>query len=98
MRRFVPFLLLVGLLVLLFAPSAAAGAETVTEEEVKAEVTTDVVPALEQDLFIPAEPEVPAWTYRFMIPLLTALTLLVVVGTTVQYFVRVVRPRHQPAE
>ena len=97
MRRLASTLLLVGLLMLLFAPSAMAAEEPVAEE-IKAEVTTDVVPALEQDLFIPAEEEIPAWTYRFMIPALIALTLLAVVATTVQYFVKVVRPRYQPAE
>ncbi len=97
MRRLFSLLMLVGILTLLFAPAVAAGGEVVAEET-KAEVTTDVVPALEQDLFIPADEEIPAWTYRFMIPALIALTLAAVVGTTVQYFVRVVRPRYQPAE
>ena len=51
-----------------------------------------------QDLFIEDEPPTPAWTYRFMIPLLIAISLLAVVGTTVQYFLRVVRSRYQPVE
>ncbi len=97
MRRLAPLLVLAGLLTLFFAPPALATEEPVTTDTM-VEVTTDVVPAVEQDLFIPADEEVPAWTYRFLIPTLIALTLLVVVGTTVQYFIRVVRPRYQPAE
>ncbi len=90
-------LMIAGLLTFLFAPSALAK-EDPAGEGTKAEVTTDVVPAIEQNLFLPAEEEVPDWTYRFMIPILVALTLAAVVGTTIQYFVRVVRPRHLPAE
>lgn len=97
MRRLPALLVLIGLFTLLIVPAAVSYQETTTDETV-AEVTTDVVPALEQDLFIPAEEEVPDWTYRFLIPALIALTLAVVVGTTVQYFVRVVRPRYRPAE
>lgn len=97
MRRLPALLVLIGLFTLLVVPAAAAYGETVGGET-EAEVVTDVVPAVEQDLFIPAEEEVPDWTYRFLVPALIALTLAVVVGTTVQYFVRVVRPRYRPVE
>ena len=95
MRRLIPFLLLLGVLITVLAPVATAVEEA--EDESPA-VVSDVEPAVVQDLFIEDEPPTPAWTYRFMIPLLIAISLLAVVGTTVQYFLRVVRSRYQPVE
>ncbi|NND84796.1 MAG: hypothetical protein HKN46_06565 [Acidimicrobiia bacterium] len=95
MRRLISFLLLIGVLVTAFASVASAVEEV--EDDAPA-VTSDVEPAVVQDLFFEEERDPPAWTYRFMIPLLIAITLLAVVGTTVQYFLRVVRSRYQPVE
>ena len=77
--------------------AAAVGAVEEVEDE-GPRVTSDVEPAVVQDLFFEEEPDPPAWTYRFMIPLLITITLLAVVATTVQYFLRVVRSRYQPVE
>lgn len=43
--------------------------------------------------------ETPAdWTYRYLIPTLLALAVVVVIATTVQYFLRVVRNRYKVVE
>lgn len=96
MRRLLPFLLLIGVLIAAFGPVAGAVEDEPVDEGPA--VTTDVEPAVVQDLFFEEEPDPPAWTYRFMIPLLITITLLAVVATTVQYFLRVVRSRYQPVE
>lgn len=95
MRRLFSILLLIGVLVSVFAPAVGAMEEV---EDEGPRVTSDVEPAVVQDLFFEEEPDPPAWTYRFMIPLLITITLLAVVATTVQYFLRVVRSRYQPVE
>jgi hypothetical protein len=95
MRRLFSILLLIGVLVSVFAPAVGAVEEV---EDEGPRVTSDVEPAVVQDLFFEEEPDPPAWTYRFMIPLLITITLLAVVATTVQYFLRVVRSRYQPVE
>ena len=38
------------------------------------------------------------WTYRYLIPTLLALAAIVVIVTTVQYFLRVVRNRYKVVE
>ncbi len=43
----------------------------------------------------PPVDETLSWTYRFLIPTLLVLAVLVVVVTVVQYFVRVVRARYR---
>lgn len=95
MRRLFSILLLIGVLVSVFAPAVGAVEEV---EDEGPRVTSGVEPAVVQDLFFEEEPDPPAWTYRFMIPLLITITLLAVVATTVQYFLRVVRSRYQPVE
>lgn len=45
-----------------------------------------------------AEEETPDWTYRYLIPTLIALAVIVVVVTTIQYFLRVVRNRYKVVE
>ena len=96
MRRLIPLMLLIGVLLAALAPVAVA-LEDEVEDEAPA-VVSDVEPAVVQDLFFEEEPDPPAWTYRFMIPLLITITLIAVVATTVQYFLRVVRSRYQPVE
>ena len=44
------------------------------------------------------EEEVPQWTYRYLIPTAVALTIAMIAGTVVMYFVRVVRGRYTVAE
>lgn len=47
----------------------------------------------------PATDDAPAdWTYRYLIPTLLALALVVVIFTTVQYFLQVVRKRYKVVE
>lgn len=38
------------------------------------------------------------WTYRFLIPTLIALAVVVVIATTIQYFLQVVRKRYKVVE
>lgn len=45
-----------------------------------------------------ADEQTADWTYRYLIPTLLALAVLVVIVTTVQYFVRVVRNRYKVVE
>lgn len=104
MRR----LLLLGLIGLIAAlaaapawaasePPPAEEPEQISEEEVV--IGVDVPPpAVEFDPQPVVEEQTPAWTYRFLIPTLIALTVVVVVATVVQYFVRVVRARYEPVE
>jgi hypothetical protein len=102
MRR----LLILGLLGLLtiFAavPAFAADDEaepTPISEEEPVLISEDVgEPALEVEISPAAEPDVPAWTYRFLIPTLIALTIVVVAVTTIQYFNQVVKARYRPVE
>jgi phosphatidylglycerophosphate synthase len=47
----------------------------------------------------PTAEEIPAdWTYRFLIPTLIALAAIVVIVTTIQYFLQVVRKRYKVVE
>lgn len=77
------------------SPSTTQGAtdSTVTEEQ-----AVDVAPPAVT--VPPEEPgsEVDDWTYRFLIPTLIALAALVVIMTTVQYFLQVVRKRYKVIE
>lgn len=63
-----------------------------------------VVPAFassEPAVTVPAPPADTGpddWTYRFLIPTLIALAVVVVIATTVQYFVQVVRKRYKVVE
>ena len=43
----------------------------------------------------PAVVSAPDWTYRFFIPTLLVLAVLVVIVTVIQYFTRVVRNRYR---
>ncbi len=61
-----------------------------------AETTTTAV--IEPAVPVTEAPPSPAkvdWTYRYFIPTLLILAVLVVVGTVVQYFLRVVRKRYR---
>ena len=80
--------------------SLPLGATTTTEagtETATTEATTPAVilePAVPIDT-TPAPVTNPDWTYRFFIPTLLVLTVLVVIVTVIQYFTRVVRNRYR---
>lgn len=40
------------------------------------------------------EPDEPQWTYRYLIPAVVALTVVLIIGTVIMYFVKVVRGRY----
>lgn len=76
-----------------------APVDTVTETTVAEEQSgvVDVAPAVT----VPpaAEDDATAdWTYRYLIPTLLALAVVVVIATTIQYFMRVVRNRYKVVE
>ncbi len=87
---------IVGLLMFVFAPAGLAQegepAETTAPEEA---VVADVPePAVE---VVPEEPreEEQAWTFRYLVPTSLVIALLVVVGSIVAYFLKVVRTRYR---
>jgi hypothetical protein len=67
--------------------TATTGAGATTTAEL-------IVPAVTVEVTQPVEAQ-PDWTYRYFIPTLLVLAVLVVVMTVVQYFVRVVRNRYR---
>lgn len=82
-----------------FAAEEPATEDTVTESTVVEEQSgvVDVAPAVT----VPPAAEDDAtedWTYRYLIPTLLALAIVVVVATTIQYFMRVVRNRYKVVE
>lgn len=102
------FLLLVSIALLVVATAFPALA---VEEPETTEGTTETTVATENDgaaadvpppaVTVPntaAEEETADWTYRYLIPTLLALAVLVVIVTTIQYFVRVVRNRYKVVE
>ena len=77
--------------------TAATDTETTGAETGGTEVTEPAVtiePAVTVDT-TPAVVSGPDWTYRFFIPTLLALAVLVVIVTVIQYFTRVVRNRYR---
>jgi hypothetical protein len=72
--------------------TSEAGTETGTTEATTPAVT--IVPAVPVDT-TPAAEINPDWTYRFFIPTLLVLAVLVVIVTVIQYFTRVVRNRYR---
>lgn len=82
-----------------FSAEEEAPVDTVTQTTVAEEQSgvVDVAPAVT----VPpaAEDDATAdWTYRYLIPTLLALAIVVVVATTIQYFMRVVRNRYKVVE
>lgn len=48
---------------------------------------------------LPVADDTPVdWTYRYLVPTLLALAVIVVISTTIQYFTRVVRKRYKVVE
>ena len=111
LRRLLPLVVLLVLAVALPALAADEQTETTaetTETTVASEGGTETTVASESSGQVPpqavtvpptaAEEETPDWTYRYLIPTLIALAVLVVIITTVQYFLRVVRNRYKVVE
>jgi len=94
LRRILVLSALAASLTLLAAPAVALpGVDQAAAHEI----------AAQSDPFIEVDtgeepPADPQWTYRFLIPASIALTVLLVVGTVVMYFVRVVRARYTVVE
>lgn len=101
-------LLLVSIAMLVFSVAFPALAveepettEGTTETTVAAEdegAAADVPPPAVTVPDTAADEQTADWTYRYLIPTLLALAVLVVIVTTVQYFVRVVRNRYKVVE
>jgi phosphatidylglycerophosphate synthase len=101
-RRLLALALVTSVVALLSLPLGAtttteAGTETGTTEAGTTEATTPAVtiePAVPVDT-TPVPETNPDWTYRFFIPTLLVLAVLVVIVTVIQYFTRVVRNRYR---
>jgi phosphatidylglycerophosphate synthase len=96
-RRFLVVALVASVVALFSLPLGAtttteAGTETGTTEATTPAVTIE--PAVPVDT-TPAPETNPDWTYRFFIPTLLVLAVLVVIVTVIQYFTRVVRNRYR---
>jgi len=93
-RSLVP--IVIGLLVLILAPAVLAQEEAPTDATAPADEQGAVgevpEPAVRIAPEAPAEVE-QAWTFRYLIPTSLVIALLVVVGSIVAYFVKVVRTR-----
>ena len=83
-------------LVLAFSISVGATTTTggATATTVAATTGEPIVPAVSVEVTEAPEDQ-PDWTYRFFIPTLLVLAALVVIGTVIQYFTRVVRNRYR---
>ena len=101
-RRFLALLFAV-FLVLAFSLSVGATTTTggatattggATATTVGATTGEPIVPAVSVEVTEAPEAQ-PDWTYRFFIPTLLVLAALVVIGTVIQYFTRVVRNRYR---
>jgi hypothetical protein len=85
------FLILIGFLIVL-APAALAQEEAPADEP--GAVIDVPEPAVRVVPEAPIEVE-PAWTFRYLVPTSLVIALLVVVGSIVAYFVKVVRTRYR---
>ncbi len=79
-RRIVFLAILAALLSIALAPFAVAQEEGNPAVVIEQEAPSD---------------DVPAWTYRYLVPAGLLLVVLLVAATTVQYFVKVVRARYR---
>lgn len=107
MSSFAPRLLVLSTLTLMFVALASPivlGATTsqvvATEEVQEPAEPVDEGPSGAYIDSPPAESESinPQWTYRFLIPTSLVLIAVVIAGTVVMYFVRVVRTRYTTVE
>lgn len=96
-RRLLAVALVTFVVALLSLP---LGATTTTEAGTETGTTEATTPAVTIEPAVPVDttptPETnPDWTYRFFIPTLLVLAVLVVIVTVIQYFTRVVRNRYR---
>lgn len=84
-RRRIVVLLLVAIALLAVAPAALAVVDAVAQGD---------VPAIQAPDNEPVE-VTPSWTYRYLVPTFLVLGVLAVVGTVVQYFIKVVGKRYR---
>ena len=97
----VTYVVVVAALPLGATTTTGADTGTVTTEAATETATTEATaPAVTIQPAVPVdtapEPQTnPDWTYRFFIPTLLVLTVLVVIVTVIQYFTRVVRNRYR---
>jgi phosphatidylglycerophosphate synthase len=96
-RRLLAVALVTSVVALLSLP---LGATTTTEAGTETGTTEATTPAVTIEPAVPVDttpvPETnPDWTYRFFIPTLLVLAVLVVIVTVIQYFTRVVRNRYR---
>lgn len=95
---FNPFLrllvLVAGLLALVAVAQISVAQEPPVEGESQVEDAGTIVPAVE---IVPEDPasEEPPWTFRYLIPTSLVIGALVVVGSIVAYFLKVVRTRYR---
>jgi hypothetical protein len=91
-------LIIFGLFLLVLTPAGLAQEEAPPETTAPAEEPAVVVdipePAVEIVRAEPAEVQ-QAWTFRYLIPTSLVIALLVVVGSIVAYFLKVVRSRYR---
>jgi len=96
-HRLLAVVTLALVVLLTLAPATMASTQLLASEEVQEEpAPTDEGPS---GAFIdaPAEEDASvdqAWTYRFLVPTALVLIAIVIAGTVVMYFVRVVRTRY----
>jgi len=82
----------------LFSIAATALAQETTTTVAETSVPqVNIEPAVPITTPPPSQP-LPDWTYRYMVATGLVIALLVVVLTTVQYFMRVVRKRYRIVE
>lgn len=101
--RLLSLAVLVGVLTLVLVPALVASATTETSEAATTETTVaeTSAPAKTPAVSIVEEPEpeeLAPWTIRYLIPTSIVIAGLLVFGTVVQYFLKVVRTRYKTVE
>ena len=90
--------IVVGILFLVLAPAVPAQEDAPTESSTT--IVEEGAPTVIPEPAVRVGPEAPAaaeqaWTFRYLIPTSLVIALLVVVGSIVAYFLRVVRTRYR---
>lgn len=93
--RTVGVLGLVAASALLIAVPLVAVAQETTTTVAQATTTVSIPEPAIKATPPPVPPSSPAWTTRYLVPTGIILGLLAVLGTVVQYFVRVVQARYK---
>lgn len=90
-RYFAVVVLATGSLTMAAPAAMAVTTPPVAIEVAAAQPYVEVVPE-------EAAPDEPQWTYKYLIPAVVALTVLLIGGTVIMYFVKVVRGRYRVVE